>query len=495
MEDATTLLGRIRRREISAEASAREVLARIHTMDGKVGAYLSLDPEEALASAREIDGALDAGEDPGPLAGLTLAVKDNLATVGLPTTCGSRLLEGWEAPYEAEVVGRMRRAGAVILGKTNLDEFAMGASCETSALGLTRNPWGLDRVPGGSSGGSAAAVAAGLCDAALGSDTGGSVRQPASFCGVVGLRPTYGLVSRQGLVAFASSLDQVGPMTRSVRDAALLLEVMAGEPARLDCTAPHCVAPGSLVAACASDVRGLRVGVLALDGGDEEPGAEVMEAQEGAAAGLESLGCRLGPVVLPHLDLALSAYHVICAAEVSSNLSRFDGVRLGLRAPGARDHADLVRRSRGRGLGPEVKRRILLGAHALSAGYREALYERARQARRQLTRDFAHIFEAYDLVIAPTTPTPAFPLGERANDPLRMALADAFTAPAGLAGLPAISVPCGESGEGLPLGLQIMGPRLGEGGVLALAAAFERGREGGQGRQRQRQGQGQGDSL
>ena len=490
MQDATTQLGRVRRREITAEAVARETLARVKDVDGEIGAYLSQDPVGALIRAREVDGALDAGQVPGPLAGLTLAVKDNLVTAGLPTTCGSRMLDGWTAPYEAEVVGRLRRAGAIILGKTNLDEFAMGASTETSALGQTRNPVAPGRVPGGSSGGSAAAVAAGLCHAALGSDTGGSVRQPASFCGVVGLRPTYGLVSRQGLVAFASSLDQVGPITRSVRDAALLLEVMAGAPSWLDSTAPFSVSPGSLTTACDREVAGMRVGVMSLEGVDEQPIPEVRASLDLVSTTLARLGCTLHPVTLPHLDLALSAYHVICAAEVSSNLSRFDGVRFGMRGQGGEDHAALVRRSRAAGFGPEVKRRVLLGAHALSAGYREALYDRACAARRLIADDFAGIFQGCDLVISPTTPTPAFLLGERTDDPLRMALADAFTAPASLAGLPAISVPCGRTGDGLPLGLQIVGKKLGEGDVLALAAAFEgaRGRGDGQG------GQGRGNS-
>ena len=469
--DATALLGRIRRRELLAVAATQQALDRIAALDSEIGAFLSLDGAAALEQAAALDAQLDAGQDPGPLAGLPLAVKDNLTTQGLPTTCASAMLDGWRAPHEAEVLARLRHAGAVLLGKTNLDEFAMGASCETSALGLTRNPWGLDRVPGGSSGGSAAAVASGMCAAALGSDSGGSVRQPASFCGVVGLRPTYGTVSRHGLVAFASSLDQVGPMTRSVRDAALLLEVMAASPARADSTAQE-AAPDGLVAACQRDVAGLRVGVLTGDT-DEQPEPEVIRVFHDALAVLEGLGCRMSQQELPHLDLALSAYHLICAAEVSSNLSRFDGVRLGARVDAA-DHAELVKRSRAAGFGPEVKRRVLLGTHALSAGYRQQLHERAWTARRLLTADFARLFQACDLLVSPTTPTPAFRLGERAGDPLRMALADSFTAPASLAGLPAISVPCGFASGGLPLGLQIMGPRFGERELLGLAAAFER---------------------
>ena len=475
--DATALLERIRRRECTVEAAIRKCLEGVAARDSEVGAYLSLAGEAALASAVDLDRRLDMGEDPGPLAGLPLAVKDNLTTLGLPTTCASRMLEQWTAPYEAEVVSRLRQAGAILLGKTNMDEFAMGSSCETSALRRTRNPLALDRVPGGSSGGSAAAVAAGFCGAALGSDTGGSVRQPASFCGVVGLRPTYGLVSRHGLVALASSLDQVGPITRSVRDAALLLQVMAGAGvSALDSTARAPGPVGDLVAACGGDAAGLRVGLLSLGQADELPCREASSALDRAAVRLEGLGCHLSQVALPHLDLALSAYHLICAAEVSSNLSRFDGVRFGLPVPEARDHADLVSRARARGFGPEVKRRVLLGAHALSAGYRDDLYERAQAARRLITGDFARLFQRCDLVISPTTPTPAFLLGERAGDPLSMALADAFTAPASLAGLPAISVPCGRTERGLPLGLQVMGPRFSEGTVLTLAAAYERGR-------------------
>ena len=416
----------------------------------------------------------DAGPGPGsqdgPLAGIPVAVKDNLATVELPTTCGSRFLEGFRSPYDATVVRRLRRAGASVFGKTNMDEFAMGSSTENSAFGPTRNPWDLNRVPGGSSGGSAAAVAAGIVPVAVGSDTGGSVRQPASFCGVVGIKPTYGRVSRYGLVAFASSLDQVGTLGRTVRDAAALLEVVSGHDPRDATSANRPVPP--LVAACERGVRGLVVGVpreyypAGLD-------PVVHQLMTRALAVLERAGAEVREVSLPHTELAIPAYYIIAPAEASSNLARYDGVRFGRRHRGARSTGDLYEVSRSEGFGTEVKRRILLGTYALSAGYYDAYYGRAQQARATIAGDFRRVFQdGVDVLLAPTSPTPAFDLGERLGDPYQMYLSDIFTVPANLAGVPALSVPVGLA-EGLPVGGQLMAAHWGEDKLLAAAAALE----------------------
>jgi len=467
--DATARIRQIRRRELSARELVQVSLQRIRSLDPQLGAFLSVDPEGALAAADEVDRRLDRGEEVGPLAGMPLAVKDNLATPGLPTTCASRMLQGWCAPYEATAVARLRAAGAVLLGKTNMDEFAMGSSTEWSALGVTRNPWDPTRVPGGSSGGSAAAVAAGLCAAALGSDTGGSVRQPAAYCGVVGLRPSYGRVSRHGLVAFASSMDQVGPVTRSVRDAALLLSVMAGRDPRdstsLDLSPPAAPEEGRGLA------RGLRLGLLA-DSAEAAPSAEMSAALTRAAGTLEQLGCRVEPVQLPGMDMALSSYYLLGAAEASSNLSRYDGARYGSPA-GAGPFLDGVREVRGGGFGPEVKRRILLGAHALSAGAGRDLHGRAMAARALLTAELRDMFERFDLLLSPTAPDIAFVAGAHRDAPLGMYLNDTYTVAASLAGLPAISLPCGQGAQGLPLGMQLTAPRLADEALLALAAAYE----------------------
>ena len=416
----------------------------------------------------------DAGEeaDPrvGPLAGIPVAVKDNLATVDLPTTCGSRFLEGFRSPYEATVVRRLRRAGATVFGKTNMDEFAMGSSTENSAFGPTRNPWDRDRVPGGSSGGSAAAVAAGIVPVAVGSDTGGSVRQPASFCGVVGIKPTYGRVSRYGLVAFASSLDQVGTLGRTVRDAAALLEVVSGHDPR-DATSVDRPVP-ALVVACDRGVRGLVVGV------PREyfpPGLDpvVRRLAEKALAALERAGAEVRDVSLPHTELAIPAYYILAPAEASSNLARYDGVRFGRRHKGADSTDALYEMSRSEGFGTEVKRRILLGTYALSAGYYDAYYGRAQQARTTIASDFQRVFrDGADVLFTPTSPTPAFALGERLDDPYRMYLSDIFTVTANLAGLPALSVPVGLA-AGLPVGGQLMAAHWREGTMLAAAAAIE----------------------
>jgi aspartyl-tRNA(Asn)/glutamyl-tRNA(Gln) amidotransferase subunit A len=451
--------------------------------DEALNAFIAHDPALLRARAEEVDGALDrareAGTEPGRLAGVPVAIKDNLVTLDYPTTCGSRILDGWRAPYEATAVKRLRAAGALIAGKTNLDEFAMGSSTERSAFGPTRNPADPSRVPGGSSGGSAAAVAAGLVPAALGSDTGGSVRQPAAFCGVVGLKPTYGAVSRYGLVAFASSLDQVGTLGRTVADAAALLEVVAGHDP-LDATSARRPAP-ALLPELDRGADGLVVGVPAeymdADGLDRA----VRERVEAAAGMLESAGAELRPVSLPHTELALPAYYIIAPAEASSNLARYDGVRYGRRETGGRGDAEraghplpgMYRATRSAGFGDEVKRRILLGTFALSAGYHEAYYGRAQAARRLVAADFRAAFDGgVDVILTPTTPTPAFRLGQKTGDPYAMYSADVFTVAASLAGLPAVSVPVRPAG-GLPVGAQLIADRWAEPVLVRAAAALE----------------------
>lgn len=463
----------IRRRVVAREVSAREVathfLDRIDREDGELGAFLAVDRAGALAAADAVDARLAGGEAPRWLEGVPVAVKDNILVSGLPATCGSRLLEGWTPPFEAEAVRRLRAAGAVILGKTNLDEFGMGSSGERSAYRPTRNPHDRERVPGGSSSGSAAAVAAGLVPLALGSDTGGSVRQPAAFCGVTGLLPTYGRVPRRGLVAFASSLDQIGPIARDADGAARLLVAIAGEDPG-DATSLRGDVP-------AFDARfppdRFRLGVAPDLAGDGVH-AEVRAAFDAAVATLADAGAPVREVALPHARHALPAYWLLANAEASSNLARFDGLRYGRRAEGEFEDADaLAAASRAAGLGEEVKRRILLGAFALSAGWSEELHLRAARVRRLVADDFARAFEAVDLVLTPTTPEPAFRIGERTADPVAMAAADRLTVLANLAGLPAISVPCGATANGLPVGLQILGPPGREPRVLGLARTFE----------------------
>ncbi|HEV2387573.1 MAG TPA: Asp-tRNA(Asn)/Glu-tRNA(Gln) amidotransferase subunit GatA [Candidatus Acidoferrales bacterium] len=454
--------------------SAREILdscySRIERENPRLNAFLTLCPERAYAQAERIDKMAARGERLPALAGLPLAVKDVLATRGVRTTCGSRILENYIPPYDATAVERLKQAGAVVLGKTNCDEFAMGSSNENSAYGPVRNPAAPDRVPGGSSGGSAAVVAAGLAVAALGTDTGGSVRQPGALCGIAALMPTYGRVSRYGLVAFASSLDRIGPMTRTVADAAALLGVMAGaDPC--DATAAAVPAP-DYAAVLEKPVAGLRIGIpreYFAEGIDSEVRAKV----EAGIGLLERLGCRRVELTMPHTDHAIATYYLIATAEASSNLARYDGVRYGLRIP-APTLTQMYRRTRGKGFGAEVKRRIMLGTYALSAGYYEAYYLKAQKARTLIARDFQAAFEQADLLVTPTSPVPAFPLGERTEDPLAMYLADIFTVTGSLAGVPGMSVPCGRTLEGLPVGLQIFGPLFGEARILQLGAAFER---------------------
>ncbi|ADU50425.1 aspartyl/glutamyl-tRNA(Asn/Gln) amidotransferase subunit A [Thermaerobacter marianensis DSM 12885] len=466
-EPAHRLARRLEAGEISARELARAFLDRIQELDGTVGAYLTVTAELALAQAREEDDKRRRGEPVGPLSGIPVAIKDNLCIQGVPTTAASKLLAGYRPPYTATAVERLRKAGAVVLGKTNMDEFAMGSSTENSAFRITRNPWDPQRVPGGSSGGSAAAVAAGEAAAALGSDTGGSIRQPAAFCGVVGLKPTYGRVSRYGLIAFASSLDQIGPLTRDVTDAALLMEAIAGhDPA--DATSAPVPVP-SWRDALTGEVAGVRIGLPREFYGEAvEP--EVAGAVRAAVERLVADGAVADETSLPSAEHALPAYYLIATAEASSNLARYDGVRYGYRAD-AGNLADMYLETR-KNFGPEVKRRILLGTFALREGYYDAYYRKALQVRRLIKDDFDRLFATFDVLITPTSPVVAFPLGARTADPLAMYAADICTLPVNLAGLPAVSVPCGFAG-GLPVGLQIIGRPFAEDMVLRVAYAIE----------------------
>ena len=461
---------RFRSREVTPTQAAQAYLARIDALDGGVRAYLTVTREQALAHAAAADQRLAAGRPRGALDGVPIALKDVLCTRGIRTTCGSRILEGFVPPYDATAVTRLLAAGAVILGKLNMDEFAMGSSTEHSGFFTTRNPWDLDRVPGGSSGGAAAAAAAGLAAATLGTDTGGSIRQPAAFCGTVGLKPTYGRVSRYGLIAFASSLDQIGPLARSVEDAALVLQVIAGADP-MDSTSVSAPVP-DYGAELGRGVEGLRIGIpdeYFIEGMDPE----VESAVRAAIARLEHLGARTQSVSLPHTEYGLAAYYLIAPAEASSNLARYDGVKYGLRAPGGRDLIDMYARTRAAGFGAEVKRRVMLGTYALSAGYYDAYYGKAQRVRTLVRRDFQEAFERVDVIAAPTTPGVAFKLGEKA-EPLQMYLNDVLTIPVNLAGLPGISVPAGFTGAGLPIGLQLIGRAFDEATLLRAGHAYER---------------------
>ena len=454
--------------EFTAVELTGAVLERAIAVDNDVRAYLTLMPEGALGQARVADERRAAGENT-PLLGIPLAIKDVLCTEGIHTTCGSRILEDFVPPYDATAVARLKAAGAILLGKTNMDEFAMGSSTENSAYFTTANPWDLERVPGGSSGGSAAAVAAGECLGALGSDTGGSVRQPASLCGIVGLKPTYGRVSRYGLVAFASSLDQIGVMTKNVTDAAILLEAIAGHDPR-DSTSLNVPVP-DYAAGLGGDLKGVRVGVpkeFFVEG--IQP--EVEAAVRATVDTLVELGAEAREVSLPHTDYALPVYYLIAPAEASANLARYDGVRYGSRVDGG-GLIETYKRTRGEGFGPEVKRRIMLGTYALSAGYYDAYYLKAQKVRTLIKGDFDAAFEQVDVVVAPTSPTTAFRIGEKADDPLQMYLSDIFTLSMNLAGICGLSLPCGFDGQDLPIGLQVIGPPLGEERVLRVAYAYE----------------------
>ncbi len=456
-------------KELSALELTQAFLDRIAALDGKVRAYVSVDREGALAQAAASDARRAAGKV-GALEGIPLALKDNLSTLGLRTTCSSKMLENYVPPYDAFVVTRLREAGAVVLGKTNLDEFAMGSSTENSAFGATRNPWDLSTVPGGSSGGSAAAAAAGLCLGALGSDTGGSIRQPAALCGVVGLKPTYGRTSRYGLIAFASSLDQIGPMARSVADCAALSSVIDGHDSMDNTSAREPVADYS--AALTRGVKGLRIGLpkeYFVDGMDPEVAAAVKVA----VAKLESLGATVTQISLPNTEHCLSVYYILATAEASSNLARFDGVRYGFRAAGAESLVPMYMQTRAQGFGPEVKRRIMLGTYALSSGYYDAYYLKAQKVRTLIKEDFDRAWKEVDVIVTPTSPTPAFAAGAKTADPMTMYLSDIFTISTNLAGVPGISLPCGFTNAGLPIGLQLMAKPFGEPELYATAAAYE----------------------
>lgn len=460
----------IRSGDRSAADVCRETLARIDALDPSLHAFNTVTAERALARAEELDRHRDRWRD-AALAGIPIALKDNLCTRGIRTTASSRILESFSPPYDATVVTRLERAGAVLVGKTNCDEFAMGSSTENSAFGPSRNPWAVDRIPGGSSGGSAVAVAARMSAIALGSDTGGSIRQPAALCGVVGLKPTYGRVSRYGLLAFASSLDQIGPLARTVSDAALTLTVIAG-PDPADATAAA-TPVADYTAALTGDVRGARIGVPSsmLEQGVDD---EVLGAFRAALDVFVSRGATLVDIDLPHAKHAIAVYYLIATAEASSNLARYDGVRYGYRAAEANDVNSLYTQTRERGFGPEVKRRIMLGTYVLSAGYYDAYYLKAQRVRTLILRDYDDAFARVDVVAMPTSPTPAFKIGERVADPLRMYLADVFTVSANLAGLPAISIPCGFSAGRLPVGLQLTGRPFDESTLLRIADAYER---------------------
>lgn len=467
---AHTLHEMILSRETTSLEITEGVLQNVRERDPLIKAYLHVMGEEALRAAEKVDEKVKAGERIHELAGIPVALKDLLCMTGTETTCASKILKGFIAPYDATVVERLRAVNAVIVGKTNLDEFAMGSSTENSAFGPTRNPWDTTRAPGGSSGGSAAAVAAGETIAALGSDTGGSIRQPAAFCGIVGLKPTYGRVSRYGLVAFASSLDQIGPLCKDVKDTALVMNVIGGHDPR-DSTSAEIECP-DFVASLINDVKGLRMGVP-REYFQEGIDPEVAEAVRAAIRTLEDLGAESVDISLPHYGYALAAYYIVAPAEASSNLARYDGVRYGYRHPEHEDLLEMYHKTKSEGFGPEVKRRIMLGTFALSSGYYDAYYLKAQKVRTLIKNDFDGAFEKCDVVITPTTPTPAFKIGEKVDDPIQMYLSDVYTLSVNLTGLPGIVVPCGLSSERLPIGLQIIGKPFDEQTLFRTAYTFE----------------------
>ncbi len=458
----------IHRGEVRPHEILIDVFKRIQEVEGKVKAYITLTVEKAYEMAKDAEDAIFNGKQK-LLTGIPIAVKDNICTKGIRTTCASNILYNFYPPYESTVTTKLLSQKYVMLGKTNMDEFAMGSSTENSAFHKTRNPWDLERVPGGSSGGSAAAVAADECIAALGSDTGGSIRQPAAFCGVVGLKPTYGRVSRFGLIAFASSLDQIGPITKCVADSAIMMNVIAGYDPMDSTSAP--IEASDFTEFLGRDVKGLKIGIpkeYFIDGMDRDVEIKIREAIKQ----LESLGCIPVEISLPHTEYAVATYYIVATSEASSNLARYDGVKYGLRAPG-KDLLEMYMKTRSKGFGAEVKRRIMLGTYSLSAGYYDAYYKKALQVRTLIKRDFEKAFESVDYIVTPTSPTPAFRIGEKIDDPLQMYLSDIFTISVNLAGVPAISIPCGFSGDGLPIGLQIIGRPFDEAGILQLAYAYE----------------------
>ena len=457
-------------KKTSARELANDFYTRIERRNPELNAFLALCPERAYAQADRVDAAVAKGKPLPPLAGVPVAIKDVISTQGVRTTCGSKILQNYTPPYDATAIERLENAGAVILGKTNCDEFAMGSSNENSAYGAVRNPVALDRVPGGSSGGSAAAVAAGLSVVALGTDTGGSIRQPGAYCGIPALMPTYGRVSRYGLIAFASSLDRIGPFATNINDAATVMSIIAGHDSN-DSTSASVSVPDYL-AEMEKPVTGLRIGVPE-DYFGEGLDSEVKAKVQAGIALLEKLGCRRAPLKMPHTDYAIATYYVVATAEASANLARYDGVRFGLRVQGS-TLMDMYRKTRERGFGPEVKRRIMLGTYALSSGYYDAYYLRAQKVRSLIARDFSNAFEKVDAILTPTAPIPAFKLGEKTADPLQMYLADIYTVTGSLAGIPGISVPCGKTAAGLPIGMQIFASHFGEARILQLARAFEK---------------------
>ena len=468
-------IAKLRQQLKQGKISARELvdyhISRINNIDGNLNAFLEVTQERARTDAKRIDDLIASGESLPPLAGIPFAIKDNLCTKGITTTCSSRMLENFVPPYESTVTERLWKSGAVLMGKTNLDEFAMGSSTETSAFGSTSNPWNLSRVPGGSSGGSAAAVASGECVAALGSDTGGSIRQPASFCGVVGFKPTYGRVSRWGLVAFASSLDQIGPFTNSVADTAEILQVIAGNDPR-DSTSLKAPVP-NYSALLTNSLSGLRVGLIKECFEHDGLSPDVKRSVLAAADQLQSLGVELVEVSCPRFNDGIATYYVIAPSEASANLARYDGVKYGYRSEVSENLASMTTRSRTEGFGPEVKRRILIGTYALSAGYVDAYYKKAQKVRTLIRNDFDNAFKKVDLLLTPTSPTTAFTAGSHSDDPVSMYLSDLLTIPANLAGLPAISLPCGFDGSGLPIGVQLIGKVLDEAHLLQVAHQYE----------------------
>jgi aspartyl-tRNA(Asn)/glutamyl-tRNA(Gln) amidotransferase subunit A len=462
---------RLQKQEVKAVEILDSIFDRIDQVEGRVHSYVTLMREEAFRQAKAADMQLAGGNSQSPLMGIPVALKDNLCTLGVRTTCSSKILENFIPPYSATVVNRLQEAGAVFVGKTNLDEFAMGSSTENSAFDTTRNPWDLDRIPGGSSGGSSAAVAADNCIAALGSDTGGSIRQPAACCGVVGLKPTYGRVSRFGLIAFASSLDQIGPLTKNVMDSALMMNVIAGfDP--LDSTSADIPVP-DYTQGLEGGVQGMTFGIpkeYFKQGGDEE----VSSAVQKAISHLEKLGAKTREISLPHTDYAVATYYILATAEASSNLARYDGVKFGYRTQEAKDLFEMYVKSRAEGFGAEVKRRIMLGTYALSSGYYDAYYAKAQKVRSLIKRDFDQAFQEVDAIVTPTAPTAAFKVGEKVEDPLQMYLSDIFTISVNLAGIPGISLPCGFTSHQLPIGLQLLGKPFDEAGLLKTAFALER---------------------
>ncbi len=467
LEELSRLIGN---KEVSSKEVTECFLERIDRMDGTINSYITVLSEEAIAHAEKMDEELSRGEIRGPLHGIPMGIKDIFCTKGIPTTCGSRMLESFVPPYDSMVYEKLRKAGVVLLGKQNMDEFAMGSSTETSYYGITKNPRDLSRIPGGSSGGSAAAVSAALSPASVGTDTGGSIRQPASFCGVVGMKPTYGRVSRYGMVAFASSLDQAGPITRTVRDGAFLLEIIAGHDRKDSTSVKREVPPYRDW--CGRDLAGITIGVPKeyFVAGIQK---EVEEEVEKAIRALETLGCHVEEISLPHTEYALSCYYIVAPAEASSNLARYDGVKYGYRVDDSSGLIDMYMKSRAEGFGKEVKRRIMLGTYALSAGYYDAFYGKALSVRTLITEDFIKAFKKVDLIVTPTSPTTAFKIGEKTEDPLTMYLSDVLTIPTNLAGLPGISIPCGKDGLGLPVGVQIIGQHFNEERLFMAASALE----------------------